>query len=89
MGDELIAGLAEIVPEPEIGGLPLRIGAILLASRLGAQIGTRILGWRRLMASTQDGREQHREDDRTLHRILRLDEAHIARKYVGAGAKGE
>jgi hypothetical protein len=44
---------ADIVPETEIGGFPLRIAAILLSPRFGAHIMLRIIGNRILTAAAQ------------------------------------
>jgi hypothetical protein len=53
----LLAG-ADVVPEAEIRGFPLRIGAVLLAPRFGLPVILRIVQGRSLLAAAQRGERQ-------------------------------
>lgn len=57
----MLAARADIIPEAEIGGFPLRVGAILLAPRLGAHIVLRVVGDRILAAAAERGQRQQTE----------------------------
>lgn len=57
----MLAARADIIPEAEIGGFPLRVGAILLAPRLGAHIVLRVVGDRILAAAAQPAERGQRQ----------------------------
>jgi len=52
---------ADVVPEAEISGFPLRIGAILLAPRFGADIVLRIVGDRIPVTAAQPAQRDERQ----------------------------